>query len=158
MGNRREKAASSRGQARPPPSQGGWLCGLPLTRPPNLSSLSPRSAPQLVNIGSSYNYGNEDQAEFLCVVSKELYTSPHGLSSESSRKTKVSTPPPASASPPLFLHPLPALHPAIPASLSLLLHTHNQPPGHSQCHPSHATHGPVCSRRLPRPRRGGEMS
>ncbi|XP_042803649.1 BTB/POZ domain-containing protein KCTD17 isoform X4 [Panthera leo] len=43
---------------------------------------------QLVNIGSSYNYGNEDQAEFLCVVSKELYTSPHGLSSESSRKTK----------------------------------------------------------------------
>ncbi|XP_006057051.2 BTB/POZ domain-containing protein KCTD17 isoform X1 [Bubalus kerabau] len=43
---------------------------------------------QLVNIGSSYNYGNEDQAEFLCVVSKELYSSPHGLSSESSRKTK----------------------------------------------------------------------
>ncbi|XP_782051.2 BTB/POZ domain-containing protein KCTD5 [Strongylocentrotus purpuratus] len=27
---------------------------------------------QLVNIGSSYNYGNEDQSEFLCVVSKEL--------------------------------------------------------------------------------------
>ncbi|XP_007454129.1 PREDICTED: BTB/POZ domain-containing protein KCTD17 isoform X1 [Lipotes vexillifer] len=43
---------------------------------------------QLVSIGSSYNYGSEDQAEFLCVVSKELYTSPHGLSSESSRKTK----------------------------------------------------------------------
>ncbi|XP_077024850.1 BTB/POZ domain-containing protein KCTD17 isoform X5 [Tamandua tetradactyla] len=43
---------------------------------------------QLVNIGSSYNYGSEDQAEFLCVVSKELYSSPHGLSSESSRKTK----------------------------------------------------------------------
>ncbi|XP_058529143.1 BTB/POZ domain-containing protein KCTD17 isoform X2 [Ochotona princeps] len=42
---------------------------------------------QLVNIGSSYNYGSEDQAEFLCVVSKELHSSPHGLSSESSRKT-----------------------------------------------------------------------
>lgn len=45
---------------------------------------------QLVNIGSSYNYGSEDQAEFLCVVSKELHSSPHGLSSESTRKTKVS--------------------------------------------------------------------
>uniref|UniRef100_A0A9L0SK19 Potassium channel tetramerization domain containing 17 n=1 Tax=Equus caballus TaxID=9796 RepID=A0A9L0SK19_HORSE len=45
---------------------------------------------QLVNIGSSYNYGGEDQAEFLCVVSKELYSAPHGLSSESSRKTKPS--------------------------------------------------------------------
>ncbi|XP_029410945.1 BTB/POZ domain-containing protein KCTD17 isoform X4 [Nannospalax galili] len=43
---------------------------------------------QLVNIGSSYNYGSEDQAEFLCVVSKELHSSPHGLSSESSRKSK----------------------------------------------------------------------
>ncbi|XP_064139669.1 BTB/POZ domain-containing protein KCTD17 isoform X4 [Loxodonta africana] len=43
---------------------------------------------QLVNIGSSYNYGGEDQAEFLCVVSKELCSSPHGLSSESSRRTK----------------------------------------------------------------------
>ncbi|XP_053518201.1 BTB/POZ domain-containing protein KCTD17 isoform X2 [Artibeus jamaicensis] len=43
---------------------------------------------QLVNIGSSYNYGSEDQAEFLCVVSKELHSAPHGLSSESSRKTK----------------------------------------------------------------------
>ncbi|XP_013402846.1 BTB/POZ domain-containing protein KCTD5 [Lingula anatina] len=26
---------------------------------------------QLINIGSSYNYGSEDHAEFLCVVSKE---------------------------------------------------------------------------------------
>lgn len=26
---------------------------------------------QLINIGSQYNYGNEDQAEFLCVVSRE---------------------------------------------------------------------------------------
>uniref|UniRef100_A0A8C2F2J3 Potassium channel tetramerization domain containing 17 n=1 Tax=Cyprinus carpio TaxID=7962 RepID=A0A8C2F2J3_CYPCA len=30
---------------------------------------------QMVNIGSSYSYGTEDQAEFLCVVSKELHTS-----------------------------------------------------------------------------------
>ncbi|KAM6386706.1 uncharacterized protein FN964_000460 isoform 7-T7 [Alca torda] len=47
---------------------------------------------QLVNIGSSYNYGNEDQTEFLCVVSKELYSSPNGLSSEASHKAK-SVPP-----------------------------------------------------------------
>ncbi|XP_063094550.1 BTB/POZ domain-containing protein KCTD17 isoform X4 [Cavia porcellus] len=45
---------------------------------------------QLVNIGSSYNYGSEDQAEFLCVVSKELHSSPNGLSSEASRKAKPS--------------------------------------------------------------------
>ncbi|XP_067415538.1 BTB/POZ domain-containing protein KCTD17 isoform X2 [Emydura macquarii macquarii] len=44
---------------------------------------------QLVNIGSSYNYGNEDQTEFLCVVSKELYNSPNGLSSEPSHKAKL---------------------------------------------------------------------
>ncbi|XP_027306010.2 BTB/POZ domain-containing protein KCTD17 isoform X3 [Anas platyrhynchos] len=43
---------------------------------------------QLVNIGSSYSYGNEDQSEFLCVVSKELYNSPNGLSSEPSHKAK----------------------------------------------------------------------
>ncbi|XP_007421077.1 BTB/POZ domain-containing protein KCTD17 [Python bivittatus] len=43
---------------------------------------------QLVNIGSSYNYGNEDQSEFLCVVSKELCSSPSGLCPESSRKFK----------------------------------------------------------------------
>ncbi|XP_078513898.1 BTB/POZ domain-containing protein KCTD17 [Lissotriton helveticus] len=34
---------------------------------------------QLVNIGSSYTYGGEDQAEFLCVVSKEVQGSPNGL-------------------------------------------------------------------------------
>jgi hypothetical protein len=26
---------------------------------------------QLINIGSHYQYGNEDHAEFLCVVSRE---------------------------------------------------------------------------------------
>ncbi|KAG8446350.1 hypothetical protein GDO86_013981 [Hymenochirus boettgeri] len=34
---------------------------------------------QLISIGSSYNYGNEDQAEFLCVVSRELNNSTNGL-------------------------------------------------------------------------------
>ncbi|XP_026551568.1 BTB/POZ domain-containing protein KCTD17 [Pseudonaja textilis] len=52
---------------------------------------------QLVNIGSSYNYGNEDQSEFLCVVSKELCSSPSGLCSESCRKLKV--PPAATQNP-----------------------------------------------------------
>uniref|UniRef100_A0A8D2JBF8 Potassium channel tetramerization domain containing 17 n=1 Tax=Varanus komodoensis TaxID=61221 RepID=A0A8D2JBF8_VARKO len=45
---------------------------------------------QLVNIGSSYNYGNEDQSEFLCVVSKELCGSPSALCPEPSRKVKSS--------------------------------------------------------------------
>lgn len=45
---------------------------------------------QLVSIGSSYNYGNEDQAEFLCVVSKELHNQSYGTNSEPSEKAKVS--------------------------------------------------------------------
>ncbi|XP_072523504.1 BTB/POZ domain-containing protein KCTD5 isoform X2 [Salminus brasiliensis] len=45
---------------------------------------------QMVNIGSSYSYGTEDQAEFLCVVSKELHTSGSGLGTEQSHKTKTS--------------------------------------------------------------------
>uniref|UniRef100_A0A3B1IEC6 Potassium channel tetramerization domain containing 17 n=1 Tax=Astyanax mexicanus TaxID=7994 RepID=A0A3B1IEC6_ASTMX len=44
----------------------------------------------MVNIGSSYSYGTEDQAEFLCVVSKELHTSGSGLGTEQSHKTKTS--------------------------------------------------------------------
>ncbi|KAJ7426010.1 BTB/POZ domain-containing protein KCTD5 [Willisornis vidua] len=43
---------------------------------------------QLVSIGSSYNYGSEDQAEFLCVVSKELHNTPYGTTSEPSEKAK----------------------------------------------------------------------
>lgn len=50
----------------------------------------PVSPLQLVSIGSSYNYGNEDQAEFLCVVSKELHNTPYGTPSEPSEKAKVS--------------------------------------------------------------------
>ncbi|KAG7491526.1 hypothetical protein MATL_G00004490 [Megalops atlanticus] len=45
---------------------------------------------QMVNIGSSYSYGTEDQAEFLCVVSKELHTSGGGMATEQSHKTKPS--------------------------------------------------------------------
>lgn len=43
----------------------------------------------MVNIGSSYSYGTEDQAEFLCVVSKELHTAGSSLGTEQSHKTKV---------------------------------------------------------------------
>lgn len=43
----------------------------------------------MVNIGSSYSYGTEDQAEFLCVVSKELHTPGSCLGTEQSHKTKV---------------------------------------------------------------------
>lgn len=56
-----------------------WLC-------PYHTCLLPS---QLVSIGSSYNYGSEDQAEFLCVVSKELHNSPYGTTSEPSEKAKV---------------------------------------------------------------------
>ncbi|XP_076856491.1 BTB/POZ domain-containing protein KCTD5 isoform X2 [Brachyhypopomus gauderio] len=47
----------------------------------------------MVNIGSSYSYGTEDQAEFLCVVSKELHTSSGGLSTDQSHKNKTSETP-----------------------------------------------------------------
>ncbi|KAK2528488.1 hypothetical protein Q9233_007459 [Columba guinea] len=43
---------------------------------------------QLISIGSSYNYGNEDQAEFLCVVSRELNNSTNGIVKEPSEKAK----------------------------------------------------------------------
>ena len=43
---------------------------------------------QLVNIGSSYNYGNEDQSEFLCVVSKEL-SNTSSSAGENSDRAKV---------------------------------------------------------------------
>lgn len=51
--------------------------------------LCSRVSLQLVSIGSSYNYGNEDQAEFLCVVSKELHNQSYGTNSEPSEKAKV---------------------------------------------------------------------
>lgn len=44
---------------------------------------------QLVNIGSQYNYGSEDHAEFLCVVSKECPNIVNGQESEPSEKAKV---------------------------------------------------------------------
>ncbi|XP_033622145.1 BTB/POZ domain-containing protein KCTD17 isoform X2 [Fukomys damarensis] len=124
---------------------------------------------QLVNIGSSYNYGSEDQAEFLCVVSKELHSSPNSLSSESSRKTKPSHlripltfPPshhrllrfPLEAPPHLHPPPLPPgphLHPAsslsapvrvssLPARTSILGLPWSRPPVPSTQAPQH----PAC--------------
>uniref|UniRef100_A0A671KHS4 BTB/POZ domain-containing protein KCTD5-like n=1 Tax=Sinocyclocheilus anshuiensis TaxID=1608454 RepID=A0A671KHS4_9TELE len=44
---------------------------------------------QLISIGSSYNYGNEDQAEFLCVVSRELNNSTNRIVIEPTEKAKV---------------------------------------------------------------------
>lgn len=43
-----------------------------------------------MNIGSQYNYGSEDHAEFLCVVSKECPNIVNGQESEPSEKAKVS--------------------------------------------------------------------
>ena len=48
---------------------------------------------QLINIGSQYNYGNDDQAEFLCIVSREY--GPSQLASkeqESTDRVKVTRP------------------------------------------------------------------
>ncbi|PVD37970.1 hypothetical protein C0Q70_00572 [Pomacea canaliculata] len=44
---------------------------------------------QLVNIGSQYNYGSEDHAEFLCVVSKECPSLVNGPDNEHSDRAKV---------------------------------------------------------------------
>ncbi|XP_071797021.1 BTB/POZ domain-containing protein KCTD5-like [Asterias amurensis] len=44
---------------------------------------------QLVNIGSSYNYSNEDQCEFLCVVSKELNNTDGIPTAEPTDKAKI---------------------------------------------------------------------
>lgn len=44
---------------------------------------------QLINIGSQYNYGSEDHAEFLCVVSKECPNLVNGQAAEPTDKEKV---------------------------------------------------------------------
>ncbi|XP_055709813.1 BTB/POZ domain-containing protein KCTD5 [Phlebotomus papatasi] len=44
---------------------------------------------QLVNIGTQYNYGSEENAEFLCVVSKECLTPLVGREQESNDRAKV---------------------------------------------------------------------
>ncbi|ERE69137.1 BTB/POZ domain-containing protein KCTD2-like protein [Cricetulus griseus] len=72
-------------------SQGaGWAGqGLELCQPLLIWVYSYHPAVfQLISIGSSYNYGNEDQAEFLCVVSRELNNSTNGIVIEPSEKAK----------------------------------------------------------------------
>lgn len=44
---------------------------------------------QLINIGTQYNYGSEENAEFLCVVSKECIVGPIGREQESNDRAKV---------------------------------------------------------------------
>ncbi|KAL5019257.1 hypothetical protein ScPMuIL_004979 [Solemya velum] len=44
---------------------------------------------QVINIGSQYNYGTEDHAEFLCVVSKECPNILNGQDSEPTDRAKV---------------------------------------------------------------------
>jgi len=44
---------------------------------------------QLISIGPSYTYGNVDQAEFLCVVSKELGTAQNGTHNSTEQNSKV---------------------------------------------------------------------
>uniref|UniRef100_A0A4X2KT47 Uncharacterized protein n=1 Tax=Vombatus ursinus TaxID=29139 RepID=A0A4X2KT47_VOMUR len=41
------------------------------------------------HLGSSHSYGNEDQTEFLCVLSKELNNSINGIVIEPSENTKI---------------------------------------------------------------------
>lgn len=60
----------------------------PFPRPFLIRTL-PVCVHQLISIGSSYNYGNEDQAEFLCVVSRELNNAANGVVMEPSQKAKV---------------------------------------------------------------------
>ena len=48
---------------------------------------------QLISVGSNYNYGSEDQAEFLCVVSRDVSDSQEqgATGNEQSDKAKVFT-------------------------------------------------------------------
>lgn len=43
---------------------------------------------QLINIGTQYTYGSDENAEFLCVVSKEC-AAPLGREQESNDRAKV---------------------------------------------------------------------
>ena len=44
---------------------------------------------QLISVGSNYQYGAEDQAEFLCVVSRDITDSEEQGASAQSERAKV---------------------------------------------------------------------
>lgn len=44
---------------------------------------------QLINIGSQYNYGTDDHAEFLCVVSREYGSVLNAKETEPTDRAKV---------------------------------------------------------------------
>lgn len=46
---------------------------------------------QLISVGSNYQYGAEDQAEFLCVVSRDITESEEPGASAQSARAKVSS-------------------------------------------------------------------
>lgn len=47
---------------------------------------------QIVNVGSHYNYTNDDHSEYLLIVSKEYGVNDHINETESSDKRKVNEP------------------------------------------------------------------
>lgn len=46
---------------------------------------------QLISVGSNYQYGAEDQAEFLCVVSRDITDSEEQVAAAQSERAKVGT-------------------------------------------------------------------
>lgn len=63
---------------------------LPIFNPKMVSTMSDGwRFEQLINIGTQYNYGSEDNAEFLCVVSKECIGPTLGREQESNDRAKV---------------------------------------------------------------------
>lgn len=46
---------------------------------------------QLISVGSNYNYGSEDQAEFLCVVSRDVSDSQEQVAAGNEQSNKAKT-------------------------------------------------------------------
>ncbi|XP_015768991.1 PREDICTED: BTB/POZ domain-containing protein KCTD5-like [Acropora digitifera] len=46
---------------------------------------------QLISVGSNYNYGSEDQAEFLCVVSRDISDSQEQVAAGNEQSNKAKT-------------------------------------------------------------------